>query len=85
MDSALRNRVYCIIVTQRLSGDLLIVIEIADAGDKIEAILPDLSEIIDEGLVTLEKVRVTVYRHNSKKRMRHNYSTESGDRWKIVS
>lgn len=48
----------------RLSEDLPIVIEIADAADKIEAFLPDLDGMIDEGLVTLEKVRVIAYRHN---------------------
>lgn len=48
----------------RLSEDLPIVIEIADSREKIEAFLPDLDEMIDEGLVTLEKVRVIVYRHS---------------------
>ena len=32
--------------------------------EKIEAFLPQLDGMIDEGLVTLEKVRVIVYRHN---------------------
>jgi uncharacterized protein len=50
----------------RLSEDLPIVIEIADAAEKIEAFLPDLNGMIDEGLVTLEKVQVIAYRHNSK-------------------
>jgi PII-like signaling protein len=47
----------------RLSEDLPVVIEIADEKDKIESFLPRLDEIIEEGLVTLEKVRVIVYRH----------------------
>src|SRR5262245_8880402 len=49
----------------RLSEDLPMVVEIVDAPGKIEAFLPDLSGIIEEGLVTLEKVRVLVYRHNN--------------------
>jgi uncharacterized protein len=47
----------------RLSEDLPMVIEIVDKPERIEAFLPDLDAMIDEGLVTLEKVRVLVYRH----------------------
>ena len=46
----------------RLSEDLPMVIEIVDEADKIEAFLPDLDGMIKEGLVTLERVRVVVYR-----------------------
>jgi len=46
----------------RLSEDLPIVIEIVDKPERIEAFLPDLDRMIGEGLVTLEKVRVIVYR-----------------------
>lgn len=51
----------------RLSEDLPVVIEIVDAEDKVEAFLPELDKLIAEGLVTLEKVRVIAYRHNSEK------------------
>ena len=47
----------------RLSTDLPIVIEIVDTEEKIRAILPDFDAMIDEGLVTLEKVQVITYRH----------------------
>lgn len=47
----------------RISEDLPMVIEIVDEEDKISAFLPDLDEMIGEGLVTLEKVEVIVYRH----------------------
>lgn len=47
----------------RLSEDLPIVIEIADRSDRIEAFLPRLDSMITEGLVTIEKVRVILYRH----------------------
>jgi PII-like signaling protein len=50
----------------RLSEDLPVVVEIVDAEDKIEAFLLELDKMIGEGLVTLEKVRVITYRHNSK-------------------
>jgi PII-like signaling protein len=49
----------------RLSEDLPVVIEIVDAVEKIEAFLLELDNLIGEGLVTLEKVRVITYRHNS--------------------
>jgi len=41
------------------------VIEIVDEESKINEFLPDLDEMIDEGLVTLEKVEVIVYRHQA--------------------
>ncbi|MDR7415169.1 MAG: DUF190 domain-containing protein [Armatimonadota bacterium] len=47
----------------RLSEDLPVVIEIADEAERIERFLPVLDEMIGEGLVTLEKVRVILYRH----------------------
>ena len=49
----------------RLSEDLPMVVEIVDTPDAIESFLPELDEMIQEGLVTLEKVRVIFYRHNS--------------------
>jgi len=47
----------------RLSQDLPIVIEIVDTKEKVEEFLPTLDAIMDEGLVTLEKIRVLKYRH----------------------
>ena len=49
----------------RLSEDLPVVVEIVDAEERIEAFLPELDQMIDEGLVTLEKVRIIAYRHNA--------------------
>ena len=46
----------------RLSEDLPVVVEIVDETEKIEQILPDLEEMIDDGLVTREKVQMTAYR-----------------------
>ena len=46
----------------RLSEDLPMVVEIVDSLEKIEAFLPLLDEMITDGLVTLEKVRVIQYR-----------------------
>ena len=44
-----------------LSTDLPIVIEIVDAEDRIDAFLPTVDELVTEGLVTLEAVRVLRY------------------------
>ncbi len=45
----------------RLSEDLPVLIEIVDSEDRVEALLPILDEMVQEGLVTLEKVRVLKY------------------------
>lgn len=49
----------------RLSEDLPIVIEIVDSAEKINRFLPHLDEMVQEGLVTLEKVNVILYRAGS--------------------
>ena len=46
----------------RMSEDLPIVVEIVDDAARIDAILPILDEMIDEGLVTVERVHVVTYR-----------------------
>ena len=47
----------------RLSEDLPIIIEIIDAEEKINKFLPHLDGMVKEGLVTIEKVKVVLYRH----------------------
>jgi len=49
----------------RLSADLPIVIEIVDSQEKIDELMPFIDEAVQEGLVTLERVRVIRYRANS--------------------
>lgn len=51
----------------RLSEDLPIVIEIVDSEEKIQAFLPHLDGMIGDGLVTLEKAEVLMYRANGQK------------------
>jgi PII-like signaling protein len=46
----------------RLSEDLPIIIEIVDTREKIEAFLPIVDSAIPEGLATLEKVQIRLYR-----------------------
>jgi PII-like signaling protein len=45
----------------RLSEDLPIVVEIVDSEEKINAFLPFLDQMMQSGLVTLEKVKVIQY------------------------
>ncbi len=45
-----------------LSYDLPIIIEIVDSEEKINKLLPRLDEMVKEGLVTMEKVQVIMYR-----------------------
>lgn len=47
---------------ERLSLDLPIVVEIVDARDKLEAFLALIDDNVTEGLVTMEKVDVRLYR-----------------------
>ena len=46
----------------RLSQDLPIVVEVVEYNERIEQILPRLDEMVGGGLITLEKVRVILYR-----------------------
>ena len=46
----------------RLSQDLPIVIEVVEDAERIEQILPKLDAMVGGGLITLEKVRVILYR-----------------------
>jgi len=46
----------------RLSEDLPMVIEIVDSREKVEGFLPQLDEMITDGLVTLESVKVLHYK-----------------------
>ena len=48
----------------RLSEDLPVIIEIVDNPERIEAFLPDLDRMINEGLITLERAKVIAYRHS---------------------
>lgn len=48
-----------------LSLDLPVVVECVETEERIQAILPELDPLIGGGLITLESVRVIVYRPES--------------------
>ncbi len=53
----------------RLSEDLPVIIEIVDAAEKVEAFVRDhLDQMVQEGLVTLERAEVILYRGPEKPR-----------------
>ena len=56
-----KSRIHTVKVL-RLSEDLPIVVEIADRVERIQAFLPLLDEMVEDGMVTLEKVQVITYR-----------------------
>lgn len=45
-----------------LSEDLPILIEAVDTEEKIRAVLPELDEMLTDGLITIERVEVITYR-----------------------
>jgi PII-like signaling protein len=49
----------------RLSEDLPIIVEIVDSQEKIAPFLLVIDEMIQEGLVTIERVQIILYRHNT--------------------
>lgn len=50
-----------------LSTDLPIIVEVVDTAAKVESLLPFLDEVVHEGMITIEAVRVLRYRHNEGK------------------
>ncbi len=45
----------------RLSQDLPVVVEVVDTAEKIDSVMRQIDEMVHDGLVTLEKVRVVRY------------------------
>jgi uncharacterized protein len=45
-----------------LSLDLPIIVECVESAEHIEAVLPELDEMIGGGLITLERAQVIMYR-----------------------
>lgn len=46
----------------RLSLDLPLIVEVVETEEAIQAVLPDLDDMIGGGLITLERARVIMYR-----------------------
>jgi len=50
-----------------LSSDLPIVVEIVDSEDRLAEFLETAKEMVEQGLATLERVRIVFYRHGPPK------------------
>ncbi|HEX4590670.1 MAG TPA: DUF190 domain-containing protein, partial [Gemmataceae bacterium] len=50
-----------------LSTDLPVIVEIVDTAEKVEQLLPFLDRAVDEGMITIEAVKVLRYRHDPTK------------------
>lgn len=48
----------------RLSQDLPVVVEVVDEKEKLETIMPRIEEMMDGGMVTMEKATVIRYSHH---------------------
>ena len=53
-----------------LSEDMPIIIEIVDTEEKIDSIMPFLDDVVQEGLITRERVNVIKYVHSKQKTSR---------------
>jgi uncharacterized protein len=49
----------------RLSEDLPIIVEIVDRQDRIATFIPTIDKMVSEGMITLEKVNVLMYRNKA--------------------
>jgi len=50
-----------------LSTDLPVLIEIADTEERVQAFIPQLDEMVHEGLVTLESIEIIHYKSGAPK------------------
>ena len=50
----------------RLSADLPIIVEVVDTQEKIDQVMPRIDEMMDDGMITLEKATVIHYSHRKK-------------------
>jgi PII-like signaling protein len=48
----------------QLSTDMPMIIEVVDAQEKIDAVMPRVDEMMDGGLITMERVMVVRYTHH---------------------
>ena len=61
------HRVYHTHKLLELSVDMPLVIEVVESQEKIDAIMPKLDEMIEGGMITLEKATVIHYSHKHEK------------------
>jgi len=50
----------------RLSQDLPIIVEVVESQGKIDAVMPKIDDMMNGGMITLEKAKVIRYSHTGK-------------------
>ena len=61
-------------------------IECVDSDEKIKAILPDLDQMLEGGMITLERAKVIMYRpHAPEDESPDDWSTDVTGSWRVVS
>ena len=45
----------------RLSEDLPLIVDIVDKGERVDALLPELEQMVSDGLITVNDVYITKY------------------------
>jgi len=50
-----------------LSADLPLIVEVVDTQEKIDSIMPQIDEMMEGGMITLEKATVIRYTHKHEK------------------
>ena len=50
--------------TLRLSESLPMIVELVDREDRIQAFIPQVKRLLEEGMITVEPVHVITYRHS---------------------
>jgi uncharacterized protein len=69
-----------------LSLDLPVVIECVETDEKIRAILPELDEMLSGGMVTLERVKVIMYRpHGIEEEGPDDWTLDVTGSWRVVT
>lgn len=67
-----------------LSLDLPLVVECVETEEKIKAILPDLDKMVGGGLITLERVKVIMYRpHKREEEQPDDWSIDVTGSWRV--
>lgn len=67
-----------------LSLELPIVVECIETEEKIKAILPELDEMVGGGLITLERVKVIMYRpHKREEEEPDDWSLDVTGSWRV--
>lgn len=67
------------------TDNLPIVVECADTDERIQSIMPEIDEMMGGGLITLEKVRVIMYRKDPSDRERSkDAAIDVTGSWQVV-